>query len=222
MPDVGILAAWAPGSRVASTGVIKSRPLTSNTRSITRSRAGIEKRTLVNRDPGLGWFCARENWIPWASASVTALLAPSHPISPKSCIVRSTSEESELLIAGSIKRFGSAETSQWETEDPGAYGLGAYISACPAASVPAFLVGSSRSLAFIPARFALRNAPSDWLTRTEGIVIEGSLPARPAGGQPGTLSATTTPIAPASWAFLTLTVNVQPPRSRSTIFPPTT
>src|SRR5437762_10743529 len=143
-------------------------------------------------------------------------------MSAKSCTVRSGSDESEVLIAGSMSRFGSAETSQWDTDEPAAYGSGAYILTRPDTCVPAFFVGSWISVAFMPVRFALSNTPSDWLIRTEGIVIVGSLPPSPAGGQPATLSATMTPIAPAFWAFLTLTTNVQPPRSRSTILPATT
>src|SRR5262245_46307796 len=49
--------------------------------------------------------------------------------------------------------------------------------------------------------------------RTDGIVIVASVPAISGGGAPATLSAMTTALAPAFWAFFTLVVNSQPPRS---------
>src|SRR5262249_62026449 len=55
--------------------------------------------------------------------------------------------------------------------------------------------------------------------RTEEMIIGGSAPPSPAGGSPAALSAMTTAMAPAFWAFLTLTTKVQVPRSSSTILP---
>ena len=55
--------------------------------------------------------------------------------------------------------------------------------------------------------------------RTDGMVMEGSVPPSPAGGEPAALSATTTAIAPASWAFFTLTVKLQSPRSTRATLP---
>jgi len=48
-----------------------------------------------------------------------------------------------------------------------------------------------------------------------GIVIVGSVPPRPGGGEPATLSATSTAMAPAFCRFFTLVLNVQVPRSTS-------
>ena len=63
--------------------------------------------------------------------------------------------------------------------------------------------------------------PSSSVTRTDGIVIVGSVPPSPVGGPPATLSTTITAFAPASWAFLTLTANPQTPRSTSAMLPAT-
>src|SRR6187551_3401098 len=46
------------------------------------------------------------------------------------------------LILGSISRFGKAETSQCETEEPLISGFGVYNSGRPAASAPAVRAGS--------------------------------------------------------------------------------
>ena len=51
------------------------------------------------------------------------------------------------LMLGSISRFGKAEMSQWETEEPVTYGLGAYSSGRPAESIPARLLMSTPPLA---------------------------------------------------------------------------
>src|SRR5947208_14020305 len=56
--------------------------------------------------------------------------------------------------------------------------------------------------------------------RTEGIVIVGSAPPKPAGA-PGALSAMITAKAPAFCAFFTFTTKVQVPRSIMAIFPAT-
>src|ERR1700709_1833680 len=55
--------------------------------------------------------------------------------------------------------------------------------------------------------------------RTDGMVIVGSTPDMPAGGLPATLSAMSTAVAPAFWAFFTLTAKPQVPRSRRAILP---
>src|SRR5918996_597912 len=60
--------------------------------------------------------------------------------------------------------------------------------------------------------------PSAWDTCTAGIVIVGSEPPiKP--GSPGALLTTMTPIAPAFWAFFTLTVKLQEPRSTIAMLP---
>ncbi len=60
---------------------------------------------------------------------------------------------------------------------------------------------------------------SAWLIRTAGMVMVASVPEIPGGGLPATLSAMMTPIAPAFWAFFTLTTKLQTPRSISAILP---
>ena len=68
---------------------------------------------------------------------------------------------------------------------------------------------------------ALSVLPSASVTRTAGMVIVGSVPPRAAGGVPGALSAMITPTAPASWAFFTLTMKPQVPRSMRAMLPAT-
>src|SRR3954453_14813300 len=54
---------------------------------------------------------------------------------------------------------------------------------------------------------------------TEGIVTVGSVPPIPGGGVPAALFTTMTATAPASWAFLTFTLNEQVPLSTTAILP---
>ncbi len=54
--------------------------------------------------------------------------------------------------------------------------------------------------------------------QSDGMVIVGSTPAMPHGAVPVLLT-TTTPTAPAFWAFLTFTANPQTPRSMSAMLP---
>jgi hypothetical protein len=68
-----------------------------------------------------------------------------------------------------------------------------------------------------PARAALKVIPLPSGIRTDGISIEASTPPRLSMGGPHTLSAIRTPIAPASCAFPTFTVNAHVPRSMSAI-----
>src|SRR6266567_5293548 len=109
--------------------------------------------------------------------------------------------------------------SQCETEDPSSTGFGVYTNARPAWSVPERTKVLSPSVALTPeASCALIVFPSACVIIAEGIVIEGSEP--PIGiGLPAALLTTTTPTAPAFWAFLTFTVKLQLPRSTSAIRP---
>src|SRR5579863_5017381 len=77
------------------------------------------------------------------------------------------------------------------------------------------------SVALRVAMLALSVLPSASVTRTAGMVMVGSVPPRPAGGDPGALSAMMTPTAPAFCAFFTLTVKAQVPRSMSAMLPAT-
>ena len=61
--------------------------------------------------------------------------------------------------------------------------------------------------------------PSASVMRTDGMTTVGSTPATPAGGEPATLSAKSTAMAPAFCAFFALTTNPQVPRSTSAILP---
>ena len=91
----------------------------------------------------------------------------------------------------------------------------------PARSAPARTLGSTASVTFtVPvANAVLILLPSASVIRTEGMVIVGSAPPSPAGGPPATLSATSTAIAPAFWAFFTLVTKVHVPRSTSAMRP---
>src|SRR5689334_16070028 len=154
----------------------------------------------------------------WPGATKMGVAGSIQPMSDISFSVRSTFDDRLLLVAGSIRRFGVAETSQCDTDEPPWNGFGEYTSMRPAASAPAFRLASVPSVTSSPT-IALSALPSAWVTRTEGIVIVGSAPPRPCGGQPGALSATMTPIAPASWQFFTLTTKPQVPRLTSAIWP---
>src|SRR5919106_452161 len=70
----------------------------------------------------------------------------------------------------------------------------------------------------VAGRPALIVLPSSSEIIPDGIVIEGSLPPIRVGGPP-TLLATITALAPAAWAFATLTVKLQLPRSASAMAP---
>src|SRR6185295_1612926 len=65
----------------------------------------------------------------------------------------------------------------------------------------------------------LIEVPSTIVTSSEGMVIVGSVPPIPGGGEPGALFTTTTPIAPAAWQFAALTVKPQVPRLTMQILP---
>ena len=66
-------------------------------------------------------------------------------------------------------------------------------------------------------RACRRRWPSEYETRTDGIVTAASAPL--IGGTESTSFATTTAMAPASWARLTFTTASQPARSTSAIRP---
>src|SRR4028118_2312773 len=128
--------------------------------------------------------------------------------------VRSIPCGRSALIAGSISRFGVAETSKCEMDEPEATGFGAYSRALPDGFAPARTERSRPNVTLtVPLpRAALMALPSGSMMRTDGMVTVGSAPPRPAGGLPGALSATRTAIAPASWAFFTLTGEAPGPR----------
>src|SRR5881397_3304406 len=69
------------------------------------------------------------------------------------------------------------------------------------------------------AKAAFRALPLARVILAAGMVIVGSVPPKPGGGVPATLSTTMTPIAPTFWTFLTLTVKPHVPRSTSAILP---
>ena len=73
------------------------------------------------------------------------------PMSANSHVVRSTSDDSEGIRTGSMSRSGSADVSQWATDDPPAYADGEYIIMCPAPSSPLCRAGSRTSVATSPA-----------------------------------------------------------------------
>src|SRR5258706_8368402 len=108
-----------------------------------------------------------------------------------------------------------------ETEEPLCRGLGVYIRTRLLASAPC------RTARLIPrvadtgpdARALLRVTPSACEILTAGMKMAGAVPPSGSGGLPATLSAIRTPTAPAFWAFSTLTVKLQVPRSMSAIFP---
>src|SRR5215510_2106449 len=113
--------------------------------------------------------------------------------------------------------FGVRMMSQWEIDEPGWTGFGDQSSAFPDAGlVPARRERSRLSeMLTPPASCDLIVLPSASVMRPDGIVIVGSAPPRPAGGEPATLSAMRAAIAPAFCMFFTLTTNVQVPRSAS-------
>src|SRR5882762_2967313 len=123
-------------------------------------------------------------------------------------------------MAGSISWFLNALVSQCEVEEPGTIGSGAYNRARPAGLAPARTVRSRPSVA-VTGRLARIRLPSGKVTRTDGMVMVGSAPPKPAGGAPAALSATTTAIAPAFCAFFTFTMNPQVPRVTSAMLPAT-
>ncbi len=136
----------------------------------------------------------------------------SQPMSANRFAVRSTLSFRSELIAGSIKRFGVAETSQCDTLEPPWNGLGAYRSTWPPDESPACLVGESRSVTFtVPAPMAVLSVePSACVMPRLGMVMVGSEPAGESA--PAALFTMIAPTAPAFWAFLTFSTNVHVPR----------
>src|SRR5712691_510841 len=113
---------------------------------------------------------------------------------------------------------------------PGAARSGLRAMGDPARRGPREENEASMSPALAAARVALTPAaswalivlPSACEMKIDGIVIAIPLPVIATRlGSPGTLLTTMAPMAPAAWAFATLTLKAQVPRSMSAIFPDT-
>ena len=84
---------------------------------------------------------------------------------------------------GSINRFGVAEGSQCDYDEPGWTGLGALSRTCPSGLAPAMKFGSRISFdTLLPGNTALMRSPSSLEIPTEGIVTKDKDP--PMGGLP--------------------------------------
>jgi len=120
---------------------------------------------------------------------------------------------------GSISRFGLATVSKCENVDPVATTHGEYRRVRPLTSMPARVTGPL-IMPPVTGALAISARPSARWTCTAGMVMVGSAPPM-APHTPVALLTITTPVAPASWAFFTLTVKPQVPRSIIAIFPAT-
>ncbi len=119
-----------------------------------------------------------------------------------------------------MRRLGIALSSQCETDEPPSQGFGVNMTMWPWPSAPAYWL-RSRPRRAVAGRFARSFAPSESETSTDGIVMVASVPPMSIGDSLPLLSATITPVAPASCAFFTLTVKLQFPRSTRAILPVT-